>query len=258
MKVIFSYLDKTNYTWAQSIELATVSNFLIQKQGFETIFWGNENALKKFGKINYTEKILLNTKELTNFPKCFWSVSKLLALSMMEEPCIHIDMDLLVTKPIPVDFLKNDIVCFHNENFRINSYKKLKNYFNINPKECESIPFNAYNCSLIGGHDISSIKHGIRIIFDFISNHKYYIDNIYFNHTYLPAAILIEQIWLFQIFKYLNKEINCLVEVKNFNADYFRMWKDTGYIHLISNRKEQARPDLKNFIKKHNIKCGMP
>ena len=172
----------------------------------------------------------------------------------MNEPCIHIDMDLLLTKPIDNHFLKNDIVCFHNEIFRDYKYQKLKKFFKICPKGCESIIGTSYNCGIMGGNDIIAIKNGIKILFEFISSNKDYIDDIHFNRPYLPTAVLIEQMWLFQIFKSLNKQINCLVNVNNFNYDYFKMWNDTGYIHFCSTRKNQANEIILKIIEKYNIK----
>lgn len=254
MKAIFSFLENSNYKIVQPVELAALANFCAQKQGFETIFFGNEDSLKKFGKIKYNDKFKLEEECNRNLPKCFWSASKLIALSMMKEPCIHIDMDLLLTKPLTKDFLKNDIICFHDEFFNIKRYERLQNFYKISPQQHNSILGFTYNCGIIGGNDIVTINKGIKILFDFISKNKNYIDNIHFKHPYLPTSVLIEQIWLFQIFKSLNKEITCLVNVKNFNNDYFKMWTDNGYIHFISTRKNQANETIEKIIQKYNIK----
>jgi len=255
MKAIFSFIKNSNAITSQSIELAALSNFCAKKQGFQTIFFGDDDSLKEFGSIEYNEKRKLNN-DLSNFPKCFWSISKLIALSMMNEPCIHIDMDLLLTKPISDNFLKNDIVCFHDEFFNQGKrQEKLKNLFKILPNNCESIVGNSYNCGIIGGSDIISIKNGIKILLDFISLNNNYIDKINIDNKYsIPTALLIEQIWLFQIFKSLDKEINCLVKVENFNNDYFKMWYETGYIHLITTRKYHTKDEITKIIEKYNIK----
>jgi hypothetical protein len=259
MKVIFSYINNSYAKHPPYLECSAIANFYAQQQGFETIFYGDEISLKSHSGIKYNHTCRLPTEQIKNFPKCFWSAGKLIALSCMNEPCIHVDSDFFITKPINNDFLKNDIVCFHEEIFINNpyfkdpGYKKLKTVFGIQPKECDNIQGFSYNCGIIGGSDIITIKRGIEIISNFISEHSVHIDNIHSKNYYLFTSVLIEQIWLFQIYKYFGKKINALIDANLPDFKRGKVEKDTGYFHLMGSRKYRLRDHICNFVEKNNI-----
>lgn len=266
MKVIFSHIGNpfANYVGSDYPMFTALSNYYIKQLGFETIFFGDETSLKDFKNIefDYTEKLQIT--KLKYFPNCFWSGGKLLAIESMNEPCMHIDNDLFLTKSIPEDFLMNDIICFHDELFAMNNkwvqLSKLVDFFPIQPKQAEGIPSISYNCGIIGGQDLETIKKGIGIVFDFISNNASYIDHIYFKHKnnkdykhFFHPSVLIEQIWLFQIFKFFGKQITPLVKITDWDSSFRDMALNTGYIHLM-HKKDEFRKSIEKFLFMNNIK----
>lgn len=259
MKAIFSYINNTFSECPSNeyIKITALSNFLAQKQGFETIFYGNDESIKDFKKINFNHIQKFPDKSFNNLPKCFWSAGKLIALSLMNEPCIHIDNDLFLTKPIPEDFLKNDIVCFHDELFVNEWINSLQNLFKICPEQCLGFPFISYNCGLIGGKDITTIHRSIEILMNFIKINAKNIDDLYLKYTnyplYISPSVLIEQVWLFQIFKYFNKNITNLVKINNWRESFEKMSKEKGYIHLMKT-KLNYKNDITTYLNKHKIK----
>lgn len=246
MRALFSHIENpfSEYPTDDYVQMTALANYFAKKQGFETVFWGDAKALKNFKKINFDETYELPTRVLKNFPKCFWAAGKLLALSLMNEPCIHIDNDLFLTKPIPTTFLKNDIYCFHDEHFAMEGLSKMQELFKIRPKETLGQELISYNCGVMGGQDIKTIKNSINIIFDYISDNSGYIDlvNLTYNHIdaydyFFYTPVLIEQMWLFQIYKNLGKTITPLIYIENWAESFEMVTRKSGYIHLMQQKK---------------------
>lgn len=266
MKALFSHIENpfAIYPSNHYLEFTALANYFAKKQGFETIFFGDEKSLKNFKNIefNYTER--LSTDRLRKFPECFWAAGKLLAIDSMNEPCIHIDNDLFLTKPIPENFLKNDIVCFHDEKFAMNNaalqLEKLQELFHIKPKEAEGFPSISYNCGIMGGQDLQTIKKSINIIFDFITYYALHIDSInlkYINNpnvkTFFYPPVLIEQIWFYQVIKSFGKEITPLIHINNWDENFKKVTMETGYLHLMG-QKKFFKEHVKKTLLNKNIK----
>jgi len=262
MKALFSHIHNpfSEYPTDDYVESAALANYFAKKQGFETIFFGDEGALKNFKEIEFNDTFKLPTDILKDLPKCFWSAGKLLSLSLMNEPCIHIDNDLFLTKPIPENFLKNDIYCFHDEHFAMKGLSKMQNLFKIKPKETLGQELMSYNCGVMGGQDISTIRKSIDIIFDFISNNANYIDLVNLNcqevneyKYFFYTPVLIEQMCLFQVYKYFGKTITPLVYIENWGKSFETVTKQSGYIHLMK-QKKFLKDHIKNIVNNKNIK----
>jgi hypothetical protein len=251
MKAIFSHTYHPKKNKKHDYRIFTAfANYFAQKQGFETVFFGDDKSLESFKNIefNYIEKISENS--LKNFPNSFWSIGKLIALSSMNESCIHIDNDLFLTKPISNNFLQNDIYCFHDESY-INFENKERS-LKIRPKQTLNYPIISYNCGIMGGQDINTIKNSINIIFNFVSNNYNYLEN---TPLFEKISIIIEQIWLYQIIKSFNKEISPLIQIKNTKNYIESEVKKTGYIHLMQSKKlEINRVSIEEHLIKNNIK----
>lgn len=252
MKAIFSHLS--NYEWGQKYNykiLAAYANFWAQKNGFETIFFGDETSLKDFKNIKYDHTYKMPHNLRKNFPRQFWSVGKLISLSLMNEPCIHIDNDLFLTKPIPDVFLKNDIYCFHNELFV--DFEKIENSFEIRPSQTLGFPVISYNCGVIGGQDIITIQNSINILFDFIFNNLDYLEKFNLTNKDQNLSVVMEQIWLYQIIKSFNKQINELIQPKNWQKSFESQTVKTGYVHLMTDNKLKFIDLIEKALIKKNI-----
>lgn len=254
VKAIFSQLNHNEYK-NQEFDYkiyAALANFFAKKQGFETVFFGDEKSLKDFQNIEFNNTYRISSELSENFPKTFWSVGKLIALSLMNEPCIHIDNDLFLTRPIAYNFLQNDIYCFHDEAF-VKSHEKNEKFLTKRPHQTLNYPVISYNCGIIGGQDINTIKNSINIIFDFISNSSHDLNSPKLSSN--NVSVIIEQIWLFQIIKSFNKEIKTLIELKNWGNDVKLMRKKTGYIHLMDKKEDNnLKIEIERTLIKNNIK----
>lgn len=267
MKIIFSFVSnrKANNYNKQYIEIAAFSNYLVKKQhpNIKTIFLGDKQSLNMFGNIKYDEFREIPSNCLKDIPNFLWSLGKFAAISLIDEPFLHFDLDILLFKPLKQEVFNQNIVCFHNENFSNHIMNKMQNVVNINPCDNKSILPVSYNCAIFGGNDINTIKKCTNQVLDFVKIHKKELEQINLDYhkrptnkklEYFDMSILAEQVWTFQLFKSLNKNIYEIVQVNDLVKSYDKMMKNTGYMHLISWNKEINKQKIKDAINKLNIK----
>jgi hypothetical protein len=246
-----------------SVEMIALSNYYCKELGFTTTFFGDEISLKMHKNIEFDNFKLIPKDFIDNSLKCFWSSGKLYALRNTQNPCYHIDSDLFLTKPLPPNFLKQDIVCFHSEYFREKDFQVLQNLFEINPVKSFNFPTISYNCGIMGGQDYQSMHKAIDILFDFLNKNKTHINKVnkenennkeYFNKDIFYPAVLFEQIWLFQILKSLGKNISELIQIHNWKESFLNETQKSGYVHLMRYKVFYIEK-IKRKIKDLNIQC---
>ena len=243
-----------------SLEMAAVANYWCKKHGFKTTFFGDETSLSLYKNIEYDNFKLIPESFIKSNTKYFWSIGKLYAIRQTNNPFLHIDSDLFLTKPLPENYLKQDTVCFHNEKFVQNHIDILQYLFKIKPKESENKSNVSYNCGIMGGQDYQSWHKAIDILISFVDQNRETIDFIskkYTNdpkyaHLFYPP-VLFEQIWLFQILKSFGKQISELLIINNWVESFNEVTKKSGYIHLMSH-KWLYQYHCKKFVKNNNIK----
>lgn len=249
MKIIFSHVKYPEPNSKSWVELGALSNYFIKQFGYESIFWGDEESLKEFGNIEYNYFERIDKNEINQFPKCLWSMGKLIALSKMKEPCVHIDMDLFIQKPsFDKEKLNHEILCLHDEKFSNNNMFRLQELFNHKKPEEAQGEIVSYNCGVIGGTDISSFQTAINIVFDYVTNQFNFIEEIYNRYKnnkdvkyYFYPPVLVEQVWLFQILKtHLSKQIHSIIDSNHSNWNYLREnLKRNGIIHLMHQKSQE-------------------
>ena len=222
MKVIFSYW-KTNEHFFVTEEFAYISNELARKHGYETILFTDEYGKEELKKIKYNQVITFDKFLLDRFPKTGWSLAKILAMSSMEEPFMHMDFDLFLIKNLNEEFLKNQVYCFHKEkwltqpqgekdkngrfidNSIINPYSfefldkvgillnetednfSIKNYHEL----------SSYKCAIVGGQNFKLFKKASEYVLSYALKYKDLLENFSIIHKmdvdWFPAVFL-EQI----------------------------------------------------------------
>ena len=116
MKIVFSYWSKANPEHDPLFkELAAVSNYFAKQHGYETVLYTDIAGNLLLNKIEYDKIILMPEHILNKFPKTGWSLGKLLATSMINEPFLHLDFDLFLFKPIEESVFNKQAVFFHDE-----------------------------------------------------------------------------------------------------------------------------------------------
>jgi hypothetical protein len=202
-----------------SMEMGEISNFLSQKHGFETIFVGDKKSIEMYKNVPFN-KVMEFDDRINQVPKCMWSAGKLIALSMMDEPVIHVDFDMFFLNAPSRQKIEKDIVCFHTERIWDDKWSRLYDtYKEVAPAETLTIKPISYNCGIIGGNNINFIKSCINNLIEHIILNKAKIEIIYekfkqnknLEFFHIPA-VLLEQIWLYQLFTYYNKKIDPFFE----------------------------------------------
>lgn len=227
MNIIFCSYDISNYS---TYHMSNISNFLAQKHGYKTTLYCDEKSSNILKTIPYNEIKLLPQKIMNEIPRGLWSLSKIVALSEIKEPSLVIDLDLFLFKCLDEEKLNNDIVFLHDENYSHYFTKPILEY-------CENLVFDkvrhlksdiSKNCGIIGGRDFRTIANVSKEIIELVIQNKdewalitspeakedfqkkYTInwdpDKEDENALYVPT-LLIEQIWMFDLFKLHRKDI---------------------------------------------------
>lgn len=231
MKFIFSHIHRATLTYKTSASLAALSNYHLQNQGYETILFADEYSLKELSKVNFTHREPLRPHETNHFPQWLWSLGKLVALKKIKEPCIHIDLDLLYKKINPLDIEKG-ILCLHKEQYQKKAHLLMQEVFRIRPKETEGIDIMSYNCGLIGAKDYETLHDAIDILFNFIEdNHSDIITITEYYKKAMLSTLLVEQVWLLQIVKYLGKNVSTICEFPEWNTQGIETLAKYGIVH---------------------------
>jgi hypothetical protein len=204
--------------------MSNISNFLAQKHGYKTILYCDQPCYDILKTLPYNEIKILPEKSMNEIPRGLWSMSKLVALSEIEEPSIVIDLDLFLFKPLDKKKLDSDIVFFHDEPYSTTFTDPLL-------KHCEHLMFPqvkdfksnvSKNCAMIGGQDVETIKNVSKEIIELVIQNKKGWEQIlrtcgHFQITrrrvhndgdpiFCPV-LLVEQIWMFDLFRLHKKYI---------------------------------------------------
>jgi hypothetical protein len=260
MKFVFSNWSNTLGHKTSSIKLAKISNFLIQDQGFQTVLFADKSSIDYFKDIPYNEIHEIKSHEMENIPKCLWSMSKLVAISKINEPFLHIDFDLFLFK-LNKPCLEKDIICLHTEFYMEKAMERLQKIMKIQAEQTLGFRYISYNCGIVGGRNFEFFKKASKEILEYISENKSHIDEIYSKNldnksiTIQIIPVLVEQVWMFQLFKFYNQKFDTYLEsgsVSTYEAS-MEMY-EKGLIHF-QHAKTFKNCDylLDEFIKQFNI-----
>ena len=235
MKFIFSYLNLINKK--PNIDLAKISNFLIQNQGFETVFFGDENSLEFLETVPFNHKFEITKEEVKNIPKCIWSASKFIAMSKMKEPFVHVDFDFFFFR-MEKSLFNQNIICLHSEKNQSRLVESLQKLMLIHPKEISTTGQISYNCGIVGGVNFNFLKKISLDLLKYLHNNKSYIDNMYSKYSNQKIAdiscipVLVEQVWMFQLFKTYKEEFNTYVNSDLGDQNFQIECVEKGFLHL--------------------------
>lgn len=255
MKVIFSYLDFNKHFFCD-IELAKLTNYYAQQQGYKTCLYTDEKGYNKLTpSINYDEVILFDKKITSQFNSNIWSMGKILAMSMVKEPFMHIDFDLFLLKPLDDNFINKDFFSLYPEPwlFKIPSYEK--NILEIyklypNPEELNFNDFYSYNFAVVGGQKFKEINYVCSKLVEFsIAQNKKFdeiIDKKNFNKG--PNGDLFSHAWcLAVIFEQIMIK-NLLSTI--FNIEIFSIPDKKSLLEIKYNQEMSREQYVEN-----NLKC---
>jgi len=188
-----------------------------------------------------------------------WALGKLYAYKLLaekEEPFLHIDYDVLLMKPIPEEFIQNDIVVQSTEVYAYDQYKLEKFYANIGEKYEFELPdktHKAYNMGIFGGTNYEFIKKYAKSALDFSldAKNKDVFEVMYKERTWMPATIS-EQYYLWLLAKKYGITVTTYLDgddsdrISNIKLDNDAIKK--GYVH-IQNAKNSAIVQSRVYMK---------
>ena len=167
---------------------------------------------------------------LNHIAKHHWSIGKIYACNIQDEPFIHQDFDVIWFKKPPLRIL-NAQAAFQNIESDENSSNyyiplindaKISNY-ELN-KYCNFDLLKAYNCGIICFNDLSIISKWYDLAIDYINKNK----------TPIPLTpIFFEQFLISNLCKYHNFKVETIGDQWINEEDA----KKYGYTHLISQTK---------------------
>ena len=224
MRIVFSNIVNVNpYTKVDNhlnVEMAKLSNFLAQQQGFKTTFFGDKKSIEIFNNVKYDEVNELNDDRIKNISPSLWSIGKLLTISKIKEPFLHLDHDLFLFKKIDETFLNKNLVYFHNEDYYDSLMDNFQTSFEFQLLNIQNIQNTSKNCAIIGGQNYKILNTVCNEILDFIFQNKNEInlklnsDKI-LNYPKFMPAVLIEQVWIFKLLNYYKEEFSPLLKEKS-------------------------------------------
>ncbi len=218
--------------WFDKVELVT------DKQGYKFLI---EEL-----KLPFTDvKIELDC--LNNIGNSYWSIGKLYACKIQDEPFMHQDFDVIWFKKPPIKLL-NAQAGFQNiesnEDFH-KFYRPLMNDAKINNYElnkyCDLDKLMAYNCGIMCFNDLSILNKWYDLAIDYINKNK---DMFSFH------PIFFEQFLIYNLCKYYNFKVETL------GLDWIdeSSAKEYGYTHLISESKRKEYVEKLIEKKLNNLK----
>jgi hypothetical protein len=235
MKVIFSYW-KTDEHFFITEDFALISNELAKKHGYETVLFTDDFGIEELKNIKYDKVVKFDQNLLNRLPKTGWSLAKILAMSSMQEPFMHVDFDLFLIKNLRQDFLENQVFCFHKEKWltepqgeKDKNGKFIENSI-INPYSFEFLDkvrillnetednfsiknyhkLTSYNCAIVGGQNYKVFKKASEYVIKYALKYKDILENFPIIHRmevdWFPAVFL-EQVLYMNLIK-LHSGIN--------------------------------------------------
>jgi hypothetical protein len=225
------------------------------------------------------KKVFLTLEDIDKKHSRWWALGKLYTYLQQEEPFIHLDSDVYLSKPLSASLTAASLLVQNEEQVKIFSksmgwYKpyQLHKILELTkgdfPEEWKwAIDHDqaiAYNCGIVGGQDVEFIKNYAQKAIDFIENKKNDMSWEIFSklHGYRHAwlNILVEQYYLAACSRKKNEEMQS--EGSAFNVRTLiddpsipitsEFNNELGYTHLLGeNKKDQSIADeLENIVKK--------
>ena len=258
--IIFSACSFKRKSFTNSA-LAAFSNFLAKKHGYKTVLYTDAPHYEILKNVEYDEVKFFDEKIINEFPNTGWSLGKLLAMSMVKKPFVHIDFDMLMINDVPHNIKANECFVFHKEIymekiFEIKGVQKLYQKYNYQ-KELNYKQTSSNNCAIIGGQNYQLISDSCNKVIDYaISNKKFFEE---FSNLFLPSSkamyipVFFEQILLLNIIreKTKSKTIPTIIEENDIKKIMIKA-DELKLFHLWGS-KRKFLPDFTRLAKKKSI-----
>lgn len=196
-----------------------------------------------------TDTVLDQFKISKDYQKV-WSLGKIFIykyLSLKGSPFIHVDNDVFLWKPLPIDLIQSNLFAQSAET-NIDYFYRLNDFYKRCPKKYIAQykrPNYAPNAGIFGGNNLGFIykysSSALDMVFDPINRKFWTEDN--FGATW-RKAVYAEQYYLATCVEYYKEKINFL-----FDKDFSPIkCSEVGYTHLLAAKKGKYIPEKVSAI----------
>lgn len=283
-KAVFSYFNPdesfgnkcgfvrySDFLYTTALSVLCASRLFKEVQFFSSDWGVNIFEELKIPVTSFSNKL----NEMKTVSRYFWAYGKLIAYCEQTVPFVHLDNDVFLWEPLPVEIRKAQLCFQSHEPFDAEGYKyyaMLRPCFNKAPVKPKSIVENevtdfAYNCGICGGHNLSFFK-------EWKDNSEQYIfapknQNVFFKrfkNILIHQNLFHEQYFAACLIKKYNLRDKVVVIAKNAHdiehrLKYTHLWgttkKDKGMMARVRLRLMDEDPALfarvNEFCKRNNI-----
>lgn len=214
---------------------------------------GKEILIDKL-QLPYTKFTIITFPELV---KTFWSLAKIEAYSIQNEPFIHIDGDIFIWKKFD-DLLEKSPLITQNSEDWFAGYDYMLQQFNDQklPSFVETnTALLSYNLGIVGGENIQFFKHYKEEVLRFVKNNQRLLEGLVETHNHSYVNMFIEQFLFTQLAHNQHLEVSTLFSEKVTDPDYpditnfYNVPQSKTFVHLLGRAK--GVPEICQTLSKH-------
>ncbi len=259
-KIVQSYWSKAyknspNSGWAfrETHYMSWALSCLQLKQFYDEIelITDSEGADLLINKLHLPYTSYLTTLDKLNDENpAIWTLGKIAAYEMQQEPFIHVDGDIYIWKPFPKRIENAGIVAQNiekNYTFGINLLGEMRNMDFFFPFLPSTGDMYESNMGIVGGHDLDFFKDYCSLVYNFLDSNRDKLESL--SGGVSSVNTIMEQYLMYEYAKRRGKEVEYLIP----NLPSSRMYKltlfsllpiDVSFIHNIgSNKKREITSD---------------
>jgi hypothetical protein len=189
-----------------------------------------------------------------------WSLGKIYACKIQDKPFIHIDIDVILFKPLPNSFLSKDAVFQSSERGSWPHYNDMMDFDNLHynnkPSWYDTKNLRAYCCGLLGFNRLDFLNEWWETALQHVEYLK--LQNGYPSVS-LMSCLIYEQQYVGCLCDKYNYNVGLLTDyAENKNQEYVTedLANKLGYTHLIasSKRRLDIEEKITNRVIKEKIK----
>lgn len=195
---------------------------------------------------------------MTDVYQNHWSLGKIYACKIQEVPFMHIDIDVILFKPLPKTFLNSEASFQNLETDKQEYWYKLlldhaEQNYKTKPVWFDGTKFKAYNCGVILFNKLDIIKEWWKSALNYIK----YLDESKFDYNHHLSCLIYEQFSIYSLCKHYDYKVDLLSFYGTQEQRYLGHIPDNlaetlGYTHLIAACKR--RPEIEQKVKARLIK----
>lgn len=238
--------------------MAWALSCLMLKENYENVefYTDSEGAKVLIDRIGLPYTDVKICYDNLNIPEPHWAYSKMLTYSMQEEPFIHVDGDIFISKMLAVDIDSSGLIA-QNEEFGTDYYKnimdglhtvdmKMPEYLHA---ELANQSIGSYNAGVLGGCDIDFIQRYCENAFRIIKDNG--LDDVNSGRINGNYNLMFEQILFYAMVKVENKNVTTLFGSRLCDNGYtyndfcdFLNVDHTPLLHLLGGHKRNMKACL--------------